>query len=54
MVVALLGTEFVRVEAVIVVGAIWCLWWCLWWFVVVCGGDGSGAGGGGGRVLVVA
>ena len=35
MVVALLGTEFVRVEAVIVVGAIWCLWWCLWWFVVV-------------------
>ena len=35
MVVALLGTEFVMVEAVIVVGAIWCLWWCLWWFVVV-------------------
>ena len=35
MVVALLGTEFVRVEAVIVVGAIWCWWWCLWWFVVV-------------------
>ena len=35
MVVALLGTEFVRVEAVIVVGAIWWWWWCLWWFVVV-------------------
>jgi hypothetical protein len=35
VVVALLGTEFVRVEAVIVVGAIWWWWWCLRWFVVV-------------------